>query len=419
MEHPLDPSNKIGTAVPGALVLAILVFSASGSLSGQTPANLVGSEVERSQKCVPELARLIQLEEDLQPFSERSERLQQIDRAIAVEDSARATPFDENDPVEASVQDWFVRDGELAQRYLDAEGDETLQEELREERREARQQIRQEVREGLISMHEEAQARIDAEEDLENILRDCQEAIFVRDAVLEVCDDVTSPVCDAARQEEPGGRFRFVDAPEDLWHMEQMRPWTSPTRLGLAQDGSLGGARTGTLARRGNATLLVGVEAMIEERSELTAEEETEYQEMAETMGLEFDDPRYVMVPGLAIHLDIPGPLDQETHYLLHFGDLSDPQDQVVATIPANEDGGVDTVLPAPEWALVRMAEGEPLSLTAIAYDEETGSGRPLFEMGLTEVGQSSALLDLLAYMASGDLAQDLRTLRPLEEDGR
>jgi len=394
------------------LLIPTLVFPLALVAQEAPPAELIADEVQRSHTCVPALATLDALEADLEPLGARAERLQALARAVTVEDPDRAAPFDDSG-LERAVREWFEDDAALAQRYLE-EGDEALQ----EERAEGRRQIQLRITEELEALSASVQERIGQDEEAQMAFRECDDVIFVRSAVLEACDGVDSPLCDAARDSDGDDRFRFVDAPEDLWDVEQMRPWTSPSRLGRMQDGSIAGSRTSTLVRRGNLSLILTVEPMIRERESISAEEEAEFDANLDSLGLLFDNPEFVMAPALSIFFDVAEPVAGETDYLLHFGDLSDPENQIIWSIPAGEGGVVQASAPAPGWALGRLAGGEPVSFTAVtlAENEEEVDGEIIFSLGVTPVGQASAVQELLAYWEDGQLARDLESLIPAEE---
>lgn len=406
--------------VPGSL-LAQEVDPEAGEFQTVVPSNLVEWETERSRMCVPVLARLADLDARLEPLAERAERLGRLEAAIAVEDSARVSPFDESDPVELAVRDWFIADEELGRRYAEGE------EEVQEERRRAREATVQELRDTFEEVNTRAQEVLEAEADLQESAPDCQSAIFVRPVVLEVCDEgVASPICQEAREPQVQGLFRFVEAPEDLWDVEQMRPWTDPSVLRPAPGGGLAGARTSSLVRRGNVTVVVALEPMIRERAQLDETQAAEFDAHLDSLGFAFDDPRFVMAPALAVELDIGRPLAGETHYFLHFGNLSDPARDVIWVAPSGGRGPIRGVASADEEMLLRLASGEEVNLTAIRIigdlvegDEmEALEGEALFSLGLPMVGQTEAVTALVGYMGGGQLAADLSRLFPPQEGG-
>jgi hypothetical protein len=392
---------------------ALLLVSAL-PLSGQEaiPSNLVAFETERSTMCVPVLARLAELNEELDPLARRVDRIGALYQAVALEDSLRVAPFDDANPEDRSVQSWFQDDGELAREYVESDDEALL-----ERRRELRAQVEEELEGAFRRISDEADAILGEDEELPAAASNCDGAILVREVVVEACNGISSQVCREAREGETQGRYRFVESAEDLWDVEQLRPWSTPTGIGPRPDGSLGGAQTGTLVRKGNVQLAIMVEPIIRERDAVPPEEAAEFDSSLESMGFDFDDPRFVMSPALVVDLDIDRPLGGETHYLLHFGDLSDPANQVFWSARAPEEGPVQDAFPVGEGVLAGLMSGEELTLTAIRVeDEETMEGSPLYTLGLTSVGQAEAVTTLVAYMAQGHLSDDLRTLFPPED---
>ncbi len=413
--HPI--CRPAPTLVVAGLLLGGL--AQPGTLQAQemelpVPSGLASAELERSRACVPVLTRLATLERELEPLAERARRLGALNQAVGLEDRDRVEPLDPSDPMEAAVADWFQRDAELAERYADS-GDEAV----RDERNRLRQEIQGRLRETFEAVNEQAGTRLEEELDLGEMALGCDGAVLVRSAVVEACQGVDSPVCTEAREAGAPGRFRFVEAPEDLWDMEQLRPWTDPTPLLPSPEGGLGGGQTGTLLRRGNLTLVLSLETILQDRSQVDPEEAAEFDAHLEALGIPFDDRRFVMTPALAVAFDTPGRLGGETHYLLHFGDLSDPPSQVFWSVPATGDGPIQALFPAPGWVLAQLADGAEVSLTAVQLPEgdpvegEAMEADAIFTMELTSVGQPPAVGALLAYMVSGEMAEDLARLVP------
>lgn len=99
--------------------LAALTLAAPAAAQEETiPSGLVAYELERSRTCVDVLARLADLDEQLAPLAERSQRLLAIAEAVALEDERVMEELDRGDPTELEVHEWFTRDRELAQRYV-------------------------------------------------------------------------------------------------------------------------------------------------------------------------------------------------------------------------------------------------------------------------------------------------------------
>jgi hypothetical protein len=248
--------------VPPLLLIPLLaVWPSPVSGQGDSPPDLAAVEMERSRMCTPVFIRLAELEQDLAPVAQGSERIRALYEAVVLEDSARVAPFDASDPHEAAVREWFESDAALALEYL-----ETSDEAVQERRDRERAAIRERLETAHEVLQERAQEILGADPELPAGARACEGVILVRSAVVEACDGLSGPVCEEARAGEVQGRYRFVEAPEDLWDVEQLRPWTPPTPLRPTPQGELGGARTGTLLRRGNIHLLVGLEPMIRER---------------------------------------------------------------------------------------------------------------------------------------------------------
>lgn len=375
------------------------------------PTRMVADEMARSRLCVPVLSRLEELNLELEPLARRVDRIGALYEAVVLEDAERVQPFDTSSPEDLRVRDWFARDAELAERYVET-GDEALL----EERRAQRTQLVDALEEAFASVSAEADAILARDENLPRLAGECEGAMLVRPAVLENCPEGSeSAVCREARSGEPMGQYRFVEAAGDLWDVEQLLPWSNPSGIGPSPDGMLAGGQTSTLTRRGNVRLGLRLEPLLRERSAVSDEEAAEFDANLEAMGFVFDDPRFVMAPALVIDLDMDQPLDDETHYLLHFGDLSAPAEQVFWTARADQPRPIRDGFPISEGVLVRLMSGEEVTLTAVRIDETSDEveGVPLYTLGLTSVGQAQAVTALVAYMAEGQLAEDLRSLFP------
>lgn len=407
----MEPSLSVQTFVRSFLLVS--TFTPASLLSGQdtAPRSLADVETARSRACVSAVARVDALNRDLLPLMQRAERIRALAQAVQLEDSAEAAPFDTSDPVEAAVAAWFEQDAALGRQWAQSQDSAV---DVR--RSEAREAILTRLRTEVESVGTRGQERLASNPELQQESRRCEGVIFVRPAVLEVCDTTTSPLCGAAR-DSAGGGFRFVDSAEDIWDVEELRPWSDPAPLAVTPQGGLGGARTAVRARRGNVTVTVGVAPMIRERSALSAEQAGEFDANLDSLGFTFQHPLFVMAPALEIQLRVPAPLGGETHYLLHFGDLSDPLNQVVWTVPAGSGGPIQAMVPAGGGALARLNAGETLSLTAViipdAEGEGAAEGEAVYTIPLVNVNQSRAVGSLLGYMAGGQLGQDLARLVP------
>lgn len=380
------------------------------------PPGLAEMELARSRACVPALARLAELDRDLQPLVGRAARLQALDEAVLLEDSTTVAAFDESDPLEAAVRDWFVADGQLGRRWA-----ETRDTAIARQRDEGRAEIRQRIGEALAALDTQGQGRLSEAGDLQGDIAPCEGAILVRPAVLEVCDTLDSPVCEAAEESArpdttAPGVLRFVDAPEDLWDVEEFRPWTSPTPLAIQPEGGLGGATTAARARRGNIVVTLALGPMVRDRTLLEPEQAEALEANLDSLGFTFDHPRLLFVPTFELQLQVAQPMGGETHYMLHFGDLSDPPSQVVWMGPVGEGGPVQAVFPANAPTLARMERGQVLSLTAVAVEddpEEGTHGEAVYSIALSNVYQEGAVGGLLQYWAGGQMSEDLRRLVP------
>lgn len=377
------------------------------------PSELARVETARSRACVGALADVAALDRELAPLMDRARRLQALDEAVRLEDSTAVAPFDPADSLETAVRRWFEEDGELGRRW--AASQDTA---IATERDRAREAIRTRLQEAMRDVQARGRERVEQAGGVEEAAAPCEGAILVRPVVLEVCDTVSSPVCEAAADTAQPG-LRFVGAPEDLWDVEEFRPWTDPSSLQLLPQGVLGGARTAVRARRGNVVVMAAVSPMIQARSELAPEAVAEFEANLDSMDFTFDHPRFVMAPAVELQLNAFEPLGGETHYMLHFGDLSDPANQVIWTQPAGEP--VQTVFPAAPGTLALLERGEALSLTAVAVDETdegTAEGEAIFSIPLPSVNQQRAVGALLAYMAGGQLGQDLARIAPPGDGG-
>ncbi|TVP48458.1 MAG: hypothetical protein EA350_03335 [Gemmatimonadales bacterium] len=398
-----------------ALILAALLAAAlaPASLGAQepVPSRMAVDEMDRSRNCVPVLTRLEELDRELAPLAQRVDRIGALYEAVTLEDASRVAPLDPGVAEDRLVQAWFESDAGLAARYVES-GDEAVL----EERRTRKAELIAGLEEAFASVSGEADQILAQDEDLPRLAGECQGAILVRPAVLELCPETAqSGVCQGARSAEPMGIYRFVDAAEILWDVEQYRPWSSPEAIRPSPEGLLAGGTTGTLTRRGNVLLSVRLEPMLRARSDISEEEAAEFDANLEEMGFQFEDPRFVMAPALVIELDMNRSLDDETLYLLHFGDLSDPAGQVFWTASADRERPIRDRFPVSEGVLARLMTGEEVSVTAVRVEgtDENQDGVPLYTLGFTSVGQEEAVTALVSYMVGGQLARDLARLVP------
>lgn len=380
------------------------------------PPNFASGEIARSQACVPALTRLMALDEQVAPLAARAERIQALNVAINLEDVERAEPFAADDPVEEAVQAWFATDMELA---LSGSSDA-----IQEERSGARDGIRAVLLDALEALNQERIQILDGVENLQEMTFQCGGAVLVRSAVLDTCGDASSVVCEQARAEEPGGSIRFVDSAEDLWDVEELRPWSRPGPIGIGVAGNLSGAQTSAYVRRGNIVLVVSLETMVLERSTLSDEEVAEFEDYLTEMGFTFQHPRFVMSPVLGVYFEgLTEPLGGETHYVLHFGDLQDPVNDLIWNAPVQE-GPVEVTFAPGEAILTRLLAGEEVRFTAMTLKagedaaDEGIEANAVYSLDVLNLGQADSVRSLLTYVGGGQLARDLSALIPTDDTG-
>ncbi len=370
-----------------------------------TLSGLVAFELERSRRCVGTLARLDTLNRRLQPLGLRAERLRRISEAVAIEDRAFVDSLDVADELEKAVRDWFVADGRLAQSYA-----ETRNEEIQRQRAVGREQVKTRLQQAMQAVQDEARSLMEADPELPTDASACDGALFIRPAVLEVCATQESPICGPARSDQPDQQYRFVESPQDLWDVQELRPWTRPGPLQLAPDGSLTGARTTAFSRRGNVVFAVTFGPFIRPRSALSEEQLQDLTTLVDSLGLAFDHPDLLVAPSIAVQATLPQPLAGETVYVLHFGTPDDAD--IVWSGPAGTGENVEATVVLEPRHVARLMNGELLRLTAVRSGEGEGANEAVFSLELTTVNQASAVRALLGYMAS-QLNDDLKRLIP------
>ncbi len=400
-------------SVSFALVASIVALAHAPALGAQDtpPPALTEVENARSRTCVGALDRLGDLNMRLEPLGRRANRLRVLSQAIALEDSTQAAPFRTDDPVEAAVQAWFQQDQELGRRLAEA-GDSTLA----PQRAEAKAAVRQRLQQDMDSLRTKADAESKDAPEIQAAAMPCQGAVLVRPAVMEECRATSSDsqVCAAAADTTQNALFRFVNAANDLWNIEELRPWSDPGPLQVAQDGSLVGARTAARSRLGNVVVAVALAPLIRERTQVDSAQAAEFDANLDSLGFTFDVPRFIMAPALEVQANLPAPLGGETHYLLHFGEPDAPQ--IVWSVPADSGGMVQAVIPLTGDDLNKLQAGEPLSLTAVRMAGPPEEGKPpqaefVYSLSLMQIGESRATTALLDYMAHGQLAEDLKRI--------
>ncbi|MEJ2203713.1 MAG: hypothetical protein P8170_06360 [Gemmatimonadota bacterium] len=338
------------------LILA-LAWPAMASAQDTAPPGLAEVEVARSRSCVATLGRMAELDAALDPFARRIQRMRELANAVVLEDSTGVVPFDAADPMDSAVRSWFAEDGALALENVEAPSDSLL-----EERSTGRERILQ----------------------------------VLRDEVSAVQASAETPMAEVPMICGTSNSSGLGPTP-DCWR---------------APDVTLRWARTFASVRKGNVAISVGLSPIIRARSELTQEQIAEFEANLDSLGFQFDHPDFVMAPGMDVAANLPDPIGGETHYILHFGEVTSPQ--VIWTLPIETGGYVQRVFPAPGAVLALLQEGAGLTVTAIrAPEEEGGEPEAVFSLGLLTVNQTSAVTALLGYMSGGGLSTDLAALVP------
>lgn len=407
-----QPDLELKAAIRHLILPLVVLFP--GSLAAQTspPSNLAEVETARSSACVGALVDLAGLEASIEPYSRRVARLNELGVAVSLEKRQDALPLDGDDPIEAAVESWFSADSVFAARFLE-EGDSTIL----AERSNARADILGRMRQSIQDVSAEAEGRLNDGAAIQAAADHCTGAMLIRGAVLEQCGSQANPVCDAARSEEFQGRYRFVDTPNSLWDVEAYGPWSEPASIQLGPAGELVGASTSSRARIGNVEIRVTLRPLLRLRSELTEEELIQYQANLDSLGFTFDHPEFTMAPGIDLVGRLPPPLGGETHYILHFGDLSG--DDIIWSMEAGEGGPFRAVFPANAPNLARLRAGEAVRLSAIRAPENEGeASEAIFTLSLLEVGQELRVGALLQYLSDGTFERELRALFPAGPGG-
>jgi hypothetical protein len=390
--------------------MAVIVPLSAGAQAAP-PAGMTAVETARSKSCVGEIAKVAELNAKATPYLNRAQRIRALAAAVALEDTTQAAPFDTLNALERDVHDWFVRDHALALRIVAGESS------LVAKRDTARAVIEGRLQSAMDSVSAEAKARLVGADSVQVAAQPCQSAIFVRPAVLEACKTVSgSPLCAAARTKpdtlvSDTARFRFVNAANDLWDIQQMEPWSDPVPLQAGPNGSLVGARTMARARRGNIIVAVALAPLFRERAKLDSAQVAQYTANLDSLGFTFDHPKYVMAPALELQASVPPPIGGENLYLLHFGTVSKPD--IVWSIKADKGGLLQATFPATSKLLDRLKAGDALSFTALEVPAGSTEGTPVYSIRLLNVNEARAATQLLGYMQSGDMSKDLNRLVP------
>ncbi len=389
-----------------SLLTLLLLGLATGHAAAQVPSHFGDVEAARSRDCVPVLARLGDLDQRLAPLARTSQRLIAIAQAIALEDRSVVDSLHVSDPVEKQVHDWFARDSELAQQYVASPSQALL-----DQRSAGRDAIKQVVSRALDSVQTQADSTIDATGDLRAQVGSCSGAVFLRPVVLQACaTSGPSPVCEAARDTATkNGPFRFVDTPDELWGIQEFRAWSAPSPLQVDANGQLAGARTTGLTRNGNVVVSVTFRPLLRRRTDMTDAEAERARVLTDSLGFGASHPDFVFVPALAIQASLPSALDDETRYILHFGEPESAE--IVWAAKANTGSNLDGVVALTMPQVRRLQAGDPLSLTALRANDD-GTNEAVFSLELTSLNQVKSVSALLGYMAQ-QLPDDLAQLLP------
>ena len=371
------------------------------------PSDLERIELARSRECVSTIARVEEVNAVLQPIGARAERAQVLMQAILLEERSIMAELDQTDPLEAEVHGWFVADGRLAQSYVD-----TQNEDLQRQRTIGREAIKGRVQAVIADAQAEAVSTLEESGDLNEMAAVCDGAILVRPEVIAACSTQESPVCEKATVPPDSALpYRFVDRAADMWSVEELRPWSTPQGLTIGPDGSLGGARSTVVARKGNVAVSVAFSPLIHQRNDLEPDVVAELDALLDTLEVEFEHPEIVFAPSLGVRATLPQALGNETRYILHFGP---PDTADIVWIGEAESGAVleDIVVVGPSH-IQRLISGAPLTLTAlIDLPEEAGeeaAAEVSFMIPFTSVNQIQSTGALIGYMIQqlpGELMQ-------------
>jgi len=384
--------------------IAVLLFPAIVLAQSPAPPGLAVIEEARSRACVPIVAQIDLLDELLLPLGARAERLLTIAQAIALEDGSVIRTLDADDDVESRVRGWFIDDATLAQQFVANQNPE-----ISLQRSVARENIKVVIEQAIGAVQFVADSIIASNRDLAAEAGQCDSAIYVRGAVLEACETSAGALCVAAT-EPPSltSRFRFVDEPETMWEIQEIRPWSSPTGLMLDQNGQLDGARTFVYSRIGNVIVTVAFSPLLLDRTSVTPEQLESYQLTNDSLGLTFTHPDLAFAPALGVRAALAQPLDDETRYVIHFGEPLNPE--VIWVGAAGTGEPLESTIALGAGQVARLQAGEPLTLSAVGDGELQGI-EPAFVIELTDVNQAAAIQALLGYMA-GQLSDDLTQIR-------
>jgi hypothetical protein len=387
---------------------AAVLFLTSTPLLAQVddtpPPGLAAVEIARSSTCVGTLARIREVDSVLGPMADASRRLQTIAQAVAVEDPTIVASLATDDPVEEAVRVWFLADAALAQRYL---AEQSLA--IAAERTAARDVITATLDEKISGIQADANVILDNSQELAATAGPCDGAIFVRSAVLEACQSESGPICtEAALAPTDSSLFRFVDAPESMWDLQELRPWTTPSALGAGPSGQLEGARTIGYARVGNVAISVAFSPLLKDRGEATPAELQSYLLTNDSLGLTFDHPDLAFAPAIGVRASLPVALAEEAQYIVHFGDPLDPD--IVWSGAAGTGQPIEATVTLSAAHVTRLQAGDAITFTALTAADSGGASGLAYTIELTNVNQAPATQALLEYMAN-QMVTDLSAL--------
>lgn len=394
-------SLRLGVRAYGwSLLLAACVCP----VAAQAPANFAAVELGRSRDCVGILARVERLNAQLAPFAERSQRLLAIGQAVTLEEREVMDSLRSSDPVEARVHAWFVADGQLAQQYVASRTPALI-----EQRSVAKDSVEAMLRAELEGLQAGADSVLASTGTLGQEAGNCSGAVFIRPAVLESCQSVESPVCEAARDSARVADFRFVDSADVLWGLQELRAWSAPGALQVSSTGQLGGARTVGLTRAANVVVTLAFGPRLRLRANLTSSETTHTTALIDSLGFGGSHPEVLFTPSLAVQATLPTALGGETRYVLHFG--TPEEADILWAADAGTGAPIEGMIDLGPAQLSKLQAGEPLALTALR-PTSTGANEPVYSIELTSLNQEPAVGTLIAYMAA-QLGSDLAQLIP------